>query len=125
MASAWQPYVDNNLVGTGNIKLGAIVGLNGGVWAKSPELAIGAVDTSLLNLFNPAMSGQSCIFAGEKYIILKADEQVVYAKKGKDGFTAAKTNQAVVMGKYVDPQQPGPCSVSVQKVADYLRDNGL
>lgn len=32
---SWQGYVDNNLVGTGHVTQGAIVGLEGGVWAAS------------------------------------------------------------------------------------------
>jgi hypothetical protein len=33
---SWQTYVDTNLVGTGHIKQGAIIGHNGSVWATTP-----------------------------------------------------------------------------------------
>lgn len=32
---SWQAYVDNNLIGTGNVSQAAIYGHAGGVWATS------------------------------------------------------------------------------------------
>lgn len=32
---SWQQYVDSNLVGTGHVSQAAIVGVGGGIWAKS------------------------------------------------------------------------------------------
>lgn len=32
---SWQEYVDNSLVGSGNVERACIIGLDGGVWATS------------------------------------------------------------------------------------------
>jgi hypothetical protein len=37
---SWQSYVDNNLIGTGQVSQGAIFGLEGVQWATSPELKV-------------------------------------------------------------------------------------
>jgi profilin len=37
---SWQAYVDDNLVGTGKVAKAAIFGLNGSLWATSPDFAV-------------------------------------------------------------------------------------
>jgi profilin len=37
---SWQSYVDEKLVGTGQIAAGAIIGLDGGTWAASPGFSL-------------------------------------------------------------------------------------
>lgn len=86
-------YVDNNLVGTKNIKAGAIFGLAGGKWACSGGFNItdaeaaafvkGFSDTNGIRANAPTI-------AGEKYLIIKADDQSIYGKKGKEGCVAVK-----------------------------------
>ena len=39
---SWQSYVDDHLVGSGNVTKAAIVGLDGNVWAQSPEFNVRA-----------------------------------------------------------------------------------
>jgi tRNA(Arg) A34 adenosine deaminase TadA len=41
---SWQSYVDDHLVGSGNVTKAAIVGLDGNVWAQSPGLNVRARD---------------------------------------------------------------------------------
>jgi len=59
---------------------------------------------------------------GEKYLIIRADDQVIYAKKGTSGFAAAKTNGLVVLGTYADKMQPGACNNRVETIAGQLKD---
>ena len=37
---SWQAYVDNNLVGTGNVKQAALLGHDGTVWASSEGFTV-------------------------------------------------------------------------------------
>jgi len=59
---------------------------------------------------------------GEKYLIIRADDQVIYAKKGTAGLAAAKTNGLIVIGTYVDKMQPGACNNRVETIAGQLKD---
>jgi len=45
-------------------------------------------------------------------------------KKGKCGAVAVKTNQCVLFGIYGETVQPGNANSVVEKVADYLIENG-
>ncbi|PQE22852.1 Profilin protein [Rutstroemia sp. NJR-2017a BBW] len=64
--------------------------------------------------------------AGEKYILTKVEEdsKVLYARKDKDGLVIAKTVQAVIIARYVDPMIAGNTAETVQKLVDYLVASG-
>ena len=66
---------------------------------------------------------------GVKYIALKADDRSVYGKKvkyfykvvqGAGGVVCVKTKQAVLIGVYDEPIQPGEATKVVEGLADYL-----
>jgi len=124
---SWQDYVTNNLVGTGFITQGAIYGLDGNHWAISPgfnpkpaevkELIKGFRDISDLR-------GKGLFLNGEKYLVLRGDDRSIYAKKGTSGAVAVKTGQSVLLGLYNDKIQPGQASNAVEKLADYLIEQG-
>ena len=44
--------------------------------------------------------------------------------QGNDGVVVVKTNQAILVGTYKDPTQPGEATVIVEGVADYLKGVG-
>lgn len=82
---SWQGYVDNQLLGTGQISQAAILGLKGGVWAASPGLKITPQEqTALVKGFDdptPLQSGG--LFAGgRKYFCLQANDRSIYGKAG-------------------------------------------
>jgi profilin len=120
---SWQAYVDQNLVGTGSIAKGAIFGAQGGLWAKSAGFNI--TDAEVATIIKGFTGGQSSyLIEGQKYLQLQASDSTINAKLGKDGLVAEKTNQAIVIGVYKDPTQPGAAAVAVGKLADFLRENG-
>lgn len=45
-------------------------------------------------------------------------------KKGAGGVVMVKTGQAVLIGQYNETIQPGQATTVVEKLADYLRENG-
>jgi len=124
---SWQAYVDQQLVGTGCVTSGAIIGLDGSIWAKSPSLNFGNGETQTLAKLhaNPADAQAKGIFiASSKYMTLRADNRSIYGKKGAGGVVVVKTNQAVLIGLYNENIQPGQCANAVEKLADYLIENG-
>ena len=122
---SWQAYVDNNLVGTGNLTFGAILGHDGSVWAKSATLNISGPEAQTLarSAFTPGVQGTGLTVAGKKYLTLKTDERSFYGKQGTGGIVAVKTTQSVLVGIY-ETQQPGAATTTVEKLADYLINSG-
>jgi len=106
---------------------GALLGHDGSVWAKSPGFALkGAEGAGLANNFkNPSGTQGTGIFInGEKYLVVKADDASIYGKKGTGGVITVKTGQVVLVGIYDDKLQAGRAANIVEKVADYLKENG-
>lgn len=53
------------------------------------------------------------------------NKTVVDWKQGSGGITIKKTNQALVVGIYEEPMTPGQCNMVVERLGDYLYDQGL
>eukprot|EP01097_Dermamoeba_algensis_P002566 TRINITY_DN2022_c0_g1_i1.p1 TRINITY_DN2022_c0_g1~~TRINITY_DN2022_c0_g1_i1.p1 ORF type:complete len:140 (-),score=26.90 TRINITY_DN2022_c0_g1_i1:71-445(-) len=122
---SWQDYVkqltDQGLNGA------AILGNDGGVWSISDTLTLKAGEgQALANLYKSPSDAfaKGITIAGEKYLVIKADPQSIYGKKGQGGIVTAKTNQGIVVGRYNETVQPGNAALYVEKLADYIRDNG-
>ena len=125
---SWQEYVDNNLVGTGHVKKAAIVGHDGSTWAASAGFSVSAADAKkILGAFsNPADVLANGIHLGaDKYMTIKTDERSIYGKKGATGVVNVKTTQAILIGYYDESIQPGQAANTVERLADYLIDNGM
>ncbi|MFQ6642600.1 hypothetical protein Gotur_018231 [Gossypium turneri] len=45
--------------------------------------------------------------------------------QGPGGVTVKKTNQALIIGIYDEPMTPGQCNMVVERLGDYLIDQGL
>eukprot|EP00123_Amoebidium_parasiticum_P022541 comp8962_c0_seq1/m.4160 comp8962_c0_seq1/g.4160 ORF comp8962_c0_seq1/g.4160 comp8962_c0_seq1/m.4160 type:complete len:129 (-) comp8962_c0_seq1:205-591(-) len=126
--SSWQAYVDSNLVGTGCVSKAAIHGHDGSVWATSSDLSVSPAEVvALVNATTnptPLYSG-GIHLAGQKYQFLRAEEgRSLYGKLGENGCVIVKTNQAIVIGIYEKPLPAGNCTLTVEKLADYLIENG-
>jgi len=120
---SWQVYVDSNLVGTGNISRAAILGIAGGVWAKTAGFEISPTEQAALTkgYSDPQSVQASGIkLANEKYFVIQANERSIYGKKKADGVVTVKTAQAIIVGEYVAPTQPGEATKIVENLADYL-----
>lgn len=120
---SWQAYVDSNMVGTGKIHAGAILGLDANPWAISPSLSLlPAESAALVSAFSDASAvrADGLTLAGKRHVVFKSDERSVYGKAGKDGVVAVKTGQAVLVGFYKDPVVPGEATKVVEGLADYL-----
>ncbi|KAI3471478.1 hypothetical protein Pfo_031286 [Paulownia fortunei] len=133
---SWQTYVDDHLMcdieGQPGHRLSAaaIMGLDGAIWAQSstfPQLKPAEI-TGILTDFNEPghLAPTGLHLGGAKYMVIQGEPHaVIRGKKGSGGITIKKTGQALVFGLYEDPVTPGQCNMVVERLADYLIDQGL
>ncbi|KAJ7294405.1 hypothetical protein O6H91_Y259100 [Diphasiastrum complanatum] len=63
---------------------------------------------------------------GSKYMVIQGEPgAVIRGKKGPGGVTIKKTNSALIIGIYDEPVQPGDCNIVVERIGDYLVDQGI
>ncbi|KAB5563916.1 hypothetical protein DKX38_003970 [Salix brachista] len=63
---------------------------------------------------------------GTKYMVIQGEAgAVIRGKKGSGGITVKKTAQALIFGIYDEPLTPGQCNMIVERLGDYLLDQGL
>lgn len=77
---SWQSYVDDQLVGTGNVTGAAIIGHDGNVWAsKGLELKAGE-GAKLVAGFKDSASVLSggILIGATKYLGIRADDKSIY-----------------------------------------------
>ncbi|EFA77849.1 profilin I [Heterostelium album PN500] len=123
---SWQNYVDEQLIGSNQIEMGAIIGLDGGVWACSPiNFLRPGEGQKLANLFRSPQNvfNSGITVDGVTYSGTKADGRSIYGRQGGDCFACAKTGQCIVIGIY--KQQGGNPALHVEKLVDYLLENGF
>ena len=123
---SWQAYVDDQLIATQCVTGAAIIGHDGSVWAAK-NLALKAGEGKVLaGLFANSSTAFSngIMVGGIKHLCIRADNRSVYGKKGAGGVVLVKTGQCVLIGKYDDTIQPGQATTVVEKLGDYLIENG-
>ncbi|TKA47375.1 hypothetical protein B0A49_11390 [Cryomyces minteri] len=127
---SWQAYVDQSLVGTGNLDKAAIFNSEGtSVWASVAGFTVAPQEMKeIVNAYKDKgdASGTKKIqstglhVAGEKFVVLKAEERSLYGKKGKEGIIIVKTTQTLLVTHYPEHVQPGSAANTVETLADYL-----
>jgi profilin len=121
--SAWQGYIDNNLLG-GGLAQALITGLDGSLWAKSAGWAgSDAENKAIINLMKNSDKHELHL-GGVKHLVIQNNEGVLYSKAGSTGLAVVRTNQAVIFGFYNDKLQPGQANNVVHSIAEYLKNNG-
>ncbi|KAG6424071.1 hypothetical protein SASPL_114483 [Salvia splendens] len=130
---SWQSYIDDHLmadVDGCHLTSSAIVGHDGSVWAQSsnfPQFKPEEV-TAIMNDFdNPGSLAPTGLYiGGTKYMVIQGEPNaVIRGKKGSGGATIKKTNLALIIGIYDEPMAPGQCNMVVEKIGDYLIEQGL
>ncbi|WOK95702.1 profilin-1 [Canna indica] len=130
---SWQTYVDEHLmcdVEGHHLTSAAIIGLDGSVWAKSAAFPVFKSEeiTNILNDFNEpgTLAPIGLHLASTKYMVIQGEPgAVIRGKKGSGGVTVKKTNQAMIFGIYDEPMTPGQCNMVVERLGDYLVEQGL
>lgn len=130
---SWDSYITDHLMvampGGGTLNFGAIMGLEGGVWAQSadfPEVSAEQHAELLKGLDNPATLAATGIRLGNtKYFLIPSEAGSVLRGRFKsDGVLVKKTNSALVIGQYSEPVAAGEASVLVEGLGDYLISQG-
>ncbi|KAG9842725.1 hypothetical protein KCU68_g8060, partial [Aureobasidium melanogenum] len=116
-----------SLIGTGNIDKAAIFNSEGNsVWATSAGFTVSPQEMAeVVAAFKDTadvkkVQSTGLHVAGEKFIVLKADDRSLYGKKGKEGIVIVKTKQALLVTHYPEHVQPGAAANTVEQLADYL-----
>ncbi|KAI9681506.1 MAG: profilin, required for normal timing of actin polymerization in response to thermal stress [Caeruleum heppii] len=124
---SWQEYVDSSLVGTGNLDRAAILNAEGtSVWASSKGFTVAPEEIKeVIAAYNDkgsvkAVQSNGFYIAGDRYVVIKADDRSLYGRKGKEGVVIVKTNMAILVTHYPETVQPGAAANTVEQLGDYL-----
>ncbi|XP_062228070.1 profilin LP04-like [Phragmites australis] len=130
---SWQAYVDDHLmceIEGQTLTSAAIVGHDGSVWAQSlnfPKYFPEEIAAIMKDFDEPGTLAPTGLFlAGTKYMVIQGESGVVIrGKKGTGGITIKKTNLALIIGIYDEPMTPGQCNMIVERLGDYLVEQGF
>ncbi|KAF2813870.1 Profilin/allergen [Mytilinidion resinicola] len=124
---SWQAYVDQSLVGTGNIDKAIICDASGKtIWAATTGFSIPEAERKVIvDSFTDSAETKAVVangihINGEKYITLDSDDTSLKAKKGKEGIIVIKTTQALLIGHHPADVQTTVAYSSVAELAEYL-----
>ncbi|KAJ9688285.1 hypothetical protein PVL29_014137 [Vitis rotundifolia] len=81
-----------------------------------------------MNDFNEpgSLAPTGLYLGGTKYMVIQGESgAVIRGKKGSGGATIKKTNMALIIGIYNEPLTPGQCNMIVERLGDYLIDQGF
>uniref|UniRef100_A0ACD5VDX0 Uncharacterized protein n=1 Tax=Avena sativa TaxID=4498 RepID=A0ACD5VDX0_AVESA len=130
---SWQVYVDEHLlceIDGQRLTAAAILGEDGAVWAQSetfPQVKPEEI-TAVMNDFNEpgSLAPTGLYLAGTKYMVIQGEPgAVIRGKKGAGGVTIKKTSLSVIIGIYEEPMTPGQCNMVVERLGDYLVEQGF
>ncbi|CAD6337669.1 unnamed protein product [Miscanthus lutarioriparius] len=130
---SWQTYVDDHLlceIDGQHLSAAAIVGHDGSPWAQSegfPQLKPEEVAGIIKDFDEPGTLAPTGLFVGgTKYMVIQGEPGVVIrGKKGTGGITIKKTGMALIIGIYDEPMTPGQCNLVVERLGDYLVEQGF
>ena len=132
MSSGWSAYIQTLTDSSSEIRRAAIIGLNdGSVWARTEgENEFKATESELKKfvvqfdeLDKVPTTGSD--LEGVHYIVPRTEENLIFGKKEKTGFFAAKTKTAVLVAIYEGEAVAGSeVRSAVDKLAKYLEGVG-
>lgn len=128
---SWDSYRDN-LIASQCVDKVVICGIpDGSVWTQSPGIAINPAEVkAIIAGFKKGPGGRDALQAsgvtlgGVKYMFILGEDDAIQAKKGAAGLSIAKSGKCMIIGIYKDGQQPGNCRAQVERMRDYLKNQG-
>ncbi|KAJ2787024.1 profilin, required for normal timing of actin polymerization in response to thermal stress [Coemansia interrupta] len=135
---SWQPYIDSNLIGTGKIAHAGIYGLDGGVWAISPNFP--ATREEVLDIVKgfsetSDLPSKGLRIGGTKFMVSRVEDTFVFSKyrvPSEENQTAnnnplkldtimcAKANKCIIIAGTIDTVTPASARPIVENLRDYL-----
>ncbi|GJX23857.1 profilin [Tanacetum coccineum] len=82
----------------------------------------------IINDFNEpgSLAPTGLHLGGTKYMVIQGEAgAVIRGKKGPGGVTVKKTGMSIIIGIYDEPMTPGQCNMIVERLGDYLLDQGF
>ncbi|KAK3016462.1 hypothetical protein RJ639_007711, partial [Escallonia herrerae] len=78
--------------------------------------------TAIMNDFSEpgSLAPTGLYLGGTKYMVIQGE-----AGAGPGGVTVKTTNMALIIGVYDEPMTPGQCNMIVERLGDYLLDQGF
>ncbi|CAL9126791.1 profilin isoform X1 [Musa acuminata AAA Group] len=130
---SWQTYVDDHLmcdIDDQRLTAAAILGHDGSVWAQSgsfPQFKPEEITAIMTDFDEPGSLAPTGLFlGGTKYMVIQGEPgAVIRGKKASGGVTLKKTNLALIIGIYDEPMTGGQCNMVVERLGDYLYDQGF
>ncbi|KAF2210177.1 hypothetical protein CERZMDRAFT_45646, partial [Cercospora zeae-maydis SCOH1-5] len=120
----------SSLVATGNVDRAAIFNSEGNsVWATSAGFTVKPEEMQAVVAAYKDKGDESGVkkvqseglhIAGDRYVVIKADDRSIYGKKGREGVVLVKTTQAILITHYPETVQPGSAANTVEQLGDYL-----
>lgn len=127
---SWQAYVDEQIAAQVPCKLAVIASNQGAIWSKYENGVESSVTEEELaaiakNLKTPNAFQQSGIkLAGEKYFCISAEPDLVRGRKNKNALCIVGTVTAMIIAVGDEVAAAGVLNNTVEKLADYLKQNG-
>ncbi|KAF4625849.1 hypothetical protein G7Y89_g12311 [Cudoniella acicularis] len=126
---SWQAYVDSSLLGSGHLDKASIISVKGdSTWATSPGFTVAPPEIAEIVgglSGNPAgLYEKGLHVAGERYVLTKAEDRSLYARKGREGIVIVKCTQCILIAHYKDGMIAGNAATTVEQLADYLIQQG-
>ncbi|XP_015059142.1 profilin-like [Solanum pennellii] len=108
----------------------AIIGQDGSVWAQSanfPQFKPEEITAIMNDFAEPGTLAPTGLhLGGTKCMVIQGEAgAVIRGKKGAGGITVKKTNQALIIGIYDELMTPGQCNMIVERLGDYIIEQGL
>ncbi|CAJ0930282.1 unnamed protein product, partial [Mesorhabditis belari] len=130
--TGWDAYISNLTASSPHIQRAAIVGFpDGAVWARTEgehkfEATEGELKKLVAGFNNPNdVPAHGADLENVHYIVPQADDSVIFGKKDKCGFFAAKTQSAVLIAVYKGESVAAlEVRSAVEKLAQYLTSTG-
>uniref|UniRef100_A0A915MEC2 Profilin n=1 Tax=Meloidogyne javanica TaxID=6303 RepID=A0A915MEC2_MELJA len=131
--SGWVAYIQSLTDSCNVISRAAIVGLNdgGSVWARTEgDEEFKATESELkkfVGLFDnlDSVPGTGADLEGVHYIVPRTEENLIFGKKDKTGFFAAKTKSAVLIAIYEGEAAAGAdVRGAIESLAEFLEKAG-
>ncbi|GKV03506.1 hypothetical protein SLEP1_g15795 [Rubroshorea leprosula] len=130
---SWQQYVDEHLmcdIDGNSLTAASIIGHDGSVWAQSatfPQFTAEEITAIMKDFDEPgSLAPVGLHLGGVKYMVIQGEAgAVIRGKKGSGGVTIKKTSMALIIGIYDEPLTPGQCNMIVERLGDYLIEQGL
>ncbi|XP_019175808.1 PREDICTED: profilin-2-like [Ipomoea nil] len=130
---SWQAYVDDHLmfeIEGNHLSSAAILGHDGAVWAQSsnfPQVKPEEISAIMKDFDEPGSLAPTGLYLGGiKYMVIQGEAgAVIRGKKGPGGVCVKKTAQCLLIGIYDEPMTPGQCNMVVERLGDYLLEQGF